>query len=143
MTATMHEYTCLLCGRCDHSWRDCPAPTERERVGWLCTHGAVPEVIRDGLQCPDGDVPVYENDTVTITTRYGTPNVAVNDTDGVESMVTTHVTRGCRANNADGQPCRLHAGHQWWTNHGPGYDKKGHPVGPYWPVEPPRERGMK
>lgn len=119
----LHRFTCRLCGRCDHATEECPAPVERTLVGHLCPHVHV--VLHDGFQCPSGDEPVYENDTVTTTVVYRDP---------VE--YTSHITRGCRATSEDGRPCVLHAGHQWWMRHSPGYDRNGEPDGPTWPVEP-------
>lgn len=48
-----------------------------EPVGYLCTHGAVPEVIRPGLECSvGGDVPVRMGAVVVTEVRY-TPEGAI------------------------------------------------------------------
>lgn len=61
---------------------------EREPVGWLCTHGNVPETVKPGFQCVSGDEPVYPGDTVHTETRHFT--VGELQTGTLRGIVQTH-----------------------------------------------------
>lgn len=125
---TRHRYTCVRCGRADHETDACPAPVERDVVGYLCLHGGTPEVVRVGFQCVD-DEAVHDGDTVATVTRYETIGT-VSEGMRMNATYTATVDRGCRATSEDGRRCNLGAGHASQFNH------KDPRTGKYWRVEP-------
>lgn len=84
-------YTCHGCGRYGHDTPACPAPNERDVVGYL----------------PSNNLPVYMGDLVTTETAYNPTG----------PVTRTYVTRTCRADDRGRPACTLHAGHNVQVNH--------------------------